>query len=51
MSDVKRKVNKTVAKKTKVKKTAQKPGKERWNKSIGGTFVDITKVEFVNKPK
>lgn len=51
MADVNKNANKTIAKKPKVKRTAQKPDKERWNKSIGGTFVDISKIEFVNKPK
>lgn len=51
MADVNKNANKPIANKPKVKRTAQKHDKERWNKSIGGTFVDITKVEFVNKPK
>ena len=27
------------------------PDPAKWNESLGGTFVDISKVEFVNKPK
>lgn len=51
MSEVKRKENKAAAKAPKEKKTIHKPDEERWNKSIGGTWVDISKVEFINKPK
>lgn len=38
-------------KESKAKKTVHKPDEERWNKSLGGEWVDITKVKFVNKPK
>lgn len=51
MSEVKKIENKTIKKKPNDKKTVHKPDEERWNKSLGGTWVDITKVEFVNKPK
>ena len=46
-----KKVTKTVAKKSPAKKTAHKPDKKKWNESLGGSFVDINKIEFVNKPK
>ena len=42
---------KTMAKKPATKKTAHKPDKEKWNKSHKGTWVDPSKIEFVNKPK
>lgn len=51
MSSVEKEAIKAVAKASKDKKKAHKPDKERWNKSIGGTWVDINKIEFVNKPK
>lgn len=51
MTEIKKETNKVARKEPKVKKTVHKPDEERWNKSLGGAWVDITKVEFVNKPK
>lgn len=45
-----KKANKPVAKKPAVKKAAHKPDKKKWNDSYPCTPVDISKVEFVNKP-
>lgn len=40
------------AKKPATKKpTAKKPDKKKWNESLGGKFVDVNQIEFVNKPK
>lgn len=51
MSEVKRKESKDATKAPKGKKTVHKPDEERWNKSLGGTWVDISKVEFISKSK
>ena len=51
MSDVKKDTNKVARKEPKVKKTAHKPDNEIWNTSPRGAWVDISKIEFVNKPK
>lgn len=51
MSEIKKETKKVAHKEPKAKKTAHKPDKEKWNKSLGGTWVDISKIEFVNKPK
>ena len=42
---------KPMAKKPVAKKTAHKPDKKKWNESLGGKFVDVNQIEFVNKPK
>lgn len=40
------------AKKPATKKpTAKKPDKKKWNESLGGKFVDVNQIEFVNNPK
>lgn len=51
MSEIKKDTNKEARKEPKVKKTEHKPDKEKWNTSPRGAWVDISKVEFVNKPK
>lgn len=49
MSETKKNV---AAKKPATKKpTAKKPDKKKWNESLGGKFVDVNQIEFVNKPK
>lgn len=49
MSETKKSV---AAKKPATKKpTAKKPDKKKWNESLGGKFVDVNQIEFVNKPK
>ena len=45
-----KKANKPVAKKPAAKKAVQKPDKKKWNESLGGNWVDPSKIEFVNKP-
>ena len=51
MSGIKKDTNKVARKELKGKKTAHKPDKEKWNTSPRGAWVDISKIEFVNKPK
>lgn len=51
MSEIKKDTNKVASKETRTKKATHKPDKEKWNTSPRGTWVDISKVEFVNKPK
>ena len=51
MSEIKKDTNKVACTEPKAKKATHKPDTEKWKTSPRCTWVDISKIEFVNKPK